>query len=130
MRQFEICNAVIGSYAVDRRGVFFSVWPQPCPLRFTGNVSVACPFVENGYQPFVSITEKCSHWAYQQIIRMGKAVVPLLLHENSKRIPIIGFLLFAKSLVQTRCPSGVAGKLVDMASAWLQWARDNGVFPC
>jgi hypothetical protein len=72
-----------------------------------------------------SSTELVSHPAFQEIVGLGRPVIPLLLrelasrsghwHRALKRIPGIDPV-----------PATDRGNLDKAAEAWLQWGRDNG----
>jgi hypothetical protein len=66
-----------------------------------------------------------SHPAYQEIIRMGLPVVPLLLHdlEINRR-----HWFTALELITGADPVAdeEAGVIPRMVAAWLRWGKDNG----
>lgn len=74
----------------------------------------------------VSSTNQMSmHPAYQQIIGMGEAVIPLLLRELEKKS---GHWFWAlKSITrQDPVPSEHRGKVKEMIKAWLEWGSQRG----
>ena len=72
-----------------------------------------------------SITDIAMHPAYQQIIGMGQAVVPLLLRELDQRPDHWFWALRAITGVDPVLPEH-RGKLSEMAKAWLDWGRQQG----
>jgi len=68
-----------------------------------------------------SIARMTKHPAYQQIIDMGEAVIPLLLAEL-KREPDFWFAALQKLTGVDPVPKEHAGKIKLMAKAWLEWA--------
>jgi len=73
-----------------------------------------------------SPTEKNNHWAYQQIIGIGWPVVPVLLRELEVN-PDHWFYALRKITGANPVPPESRGKLNEMASAWLHWAKNNGI---
>ena len=72
-----------------------------------------------------SSTEMFAHPAYQEIIRMGPAVVPLLLADLEKEPE---HWTWALHVITGANPVAAehAGNLEKMAEAWLKWGRENG----
>jgi hypothetical protein len=72
-----------------------------------------------------SSTELILHPAYQQIIGMGREVVPLLLRELEKKSGRWFWAL--KSITrQDPVPLELRGKTKEMIKIWLDWGRKNG----
>ncbi len=72
-----------------------------------------------------SMDEAESHPAYQEIIRLGPAVVPLLLRDLAENHT--HWFAALEAITGARpVPASVAGKVPQMAAAWLRWAKDNG----
>jgi len=72
-----------------------------------------------------SMEAAASHPAYQEIIRLGPEVVPLLLRDMAENHTH----WFAALKVITGvwpAPASAAGNIPKMAEAWLGWAKDNG----
>jgi hypothetical protein len=65
------------------------------------------------------------HPAYQEIIALGPAVVPLLLRdlEVNRRH---WFAALAAITGADPVPDTDAGKIAKMTEAWLRWGRENG----
>jgi hypothetical protein len=65
------------------------------------------------------------HPAYQEIIRLGPAVVPLLLRDladnHTHWFTALEAITGARLL-----SSAVAGNIPAIAEAWLRWAKDHG----
>ncbi len=72
-----------------------------------------------------SMTEASSHPAYQEIIRLGPEVIPLLLRDleshHSHWFAALQTLTGAKPV-----PVENAGNIPKMVDAWLAWAKDKG----
>ena len=65
--------------------------------------------------------------AYKEIVRMGWAAVPLLLDELAGPEPDLwGPALSAITGAQP-VPQEAAGRLDEIAGAWIRWARDRGI---
>jgi hypothetical protein len=66
-----------------------------------------------------------NHPAYQEIIGMGQAVVPLLLRdlEINRRH---WFTALSAITGADPVPEEDAGRIPQMAEAWLRWGRENG----
>ena len=66
------------------------------------------------------------HPAYQQIIGMGPAVVPLLLRELEREVDHWFWALKAITGADP-VPPASRGKVREMAEAWLRWGREQGL---
>lgn len=74
----------------------------------------------------MSLVMKMSmHPAYQRIIGMGQAVVPLILRDLEKE-PDHWFWALQAITGANPVKSEQRGRLQQMAQAWLQWGRENG----
>ena len=73
-----------------------------------------------------SLTRMIRHPAYQEIIRMGEAVVPLLLAELQQEADF-WFAALQQITGADPVPKASAGKIKEMAKAWLDWGRDKGL---
>lgn len=72
-----------------------------------------------------SIARMIRHPAYQEIVCMGEPVVPLLLAELKKE-PDFWFAALQQITGADPAPKSSAGKIKEMAKAWLDWGRDKG----
>jgi hypothetical protein len=72
-----------------------------------------------------NIGKKALHPAYQEIIGMGKAAVPLLLAELRREPDDWFWALHAITRAQP-VPATSRGNLREMADAWLQWGLAQG----
>ena len=72
-----------------------------------------------------SMSEASSHPAYQEIIRLGPDVIPLLLRDMEENHTHWFAALHAITGAQP-IPKAAAGNIPKMVEAWLRWARDNG----
>lgn len=72
-----------------------------------------------------SSTDLILHPSYQQIIGMGRDVVPLLLRELEQKS---GRWFWALQSITRQNPVPVEsrGKTKEMIKIWLEWGRDNG----
>lgn len=73
-----------------------------------------------------SILRMIRHPAYQEIIGMGEPVVPLLLAEL-QREPDFWFAALQKITGADPVPKASAGKIDEMAKAWIDWGRAKGL---
>ncbi len=65
------------------------------------------------------------HPAYQEIIAMGEKAVPLLLADLEKD-PDHWFIALYRITGASPVPEEHAGKLREMAAAWIAWGRAHG----
>src|SRR5438045_3086531 len=72
-----------------------------------------------------SMAASASHPAYQEIIRLGSAVVPLLLRDLEASHTHWFIALKAITGAQP-VPQSAAGNIPRMVEAWLHWAKDQG----
>jgi hypothetical protein len=66
------------------------------------------------------------HPAYQQIIGLGSATVPLILHEL-EREPGHWFWALRAITGEDPVPARDRGRVNAMAAAWLEWGRERGL---
>ncbi len=75
-----------------------------------------------------SLSDIESHSAYQEIISMGQAVVPLILWELV--IDPDWWFMALDSLVDTPPPlEGDDGDLMRLSAKWVDWGESNGYLP-
>jgi hypothetical protein len=72
-----------------------------------------------------SMDEASRHPAYQEIIRLGPAVVPLLLRNLADNHTHWFAALSAITGAQP-IPRSASGNIPQMVEAWLHWAKDHG----
>jgi hypothetical protein len=72
-----------------------------------------------------SITQIAMHPAYQRIIGMGRAALPLIFQELRREADHWFWALKAIT-GEDPVPASDRGKLPRMAEAWLTWAGDHG----
>ena len=72
-----------------------------------------------------STTAICGHPAFQEIISMGEAVVPLMLRDLAKEPH---FWVWALPTITGADPVPPAdrGNIAKMSEAWARWGRANG----
>ncbi len=65
--------------------------------------------------------------SYQRIIGMGLIAVPLILEELGRQ-PDHWFWALESITDENPVPSEAAGKVKEMAEAWLRWGKQHGYF--
>jgi hypothetical protein len=78
-----------------------------------------------GTKHLSSITDISTHWAYQQIIGLGPAVLPFLFRELA-RTPDHWFWALRAITGQDPVREEDRGRVKRMAIAWLEWASAQG----
>lgn len=71
-----------------------------------------------------SISEICMHPAYQQIIGMGKTVIPYIIQEMVEN-PNHWFWALKSITGVDPVPSDKRGKMEKMTNAWFKWWLEN-----
>jgi len=71
------------------------------------------------------VAEKTSHPAYQKIVDMGTAVIPLLLRELELR-PNHWFAALRAITGANPIQPEQRGRTKQMAESWLKWGKENG----
>jgi hypothetical protein len=72
---------------------------------------------------FSSVTKKVLHPAYQRIIGMGSAALPLILRELSQTS---GHWFWALNAISGEDPVRADDDFDSAVSAWLEWGREKG----
>ena len=72
-----------------------------------------------------STTKLVNHPAFQEIIRLGHAVVPFMLRDLEER-PRLWVWALADITGANPVPASYAGNVARMSEAWLRWAREHG----
>lgn len=72
-----------------------------------------------------STTKLTRHPAYQQIISMGDAAIPLLLKELERK-PAQWFMALKTISGEDPVPPEFRGRTQEMIKAWLEWGRSKG----
>jgi hypothetical protein len=78
---------------------------------------------ETGY--LSSYPEIVGHPAFQEIIRMGEAVVPLMLRDLEGR-PRLWVWALPEITGANPVPPSEGGNIAKMSEAWLRWGRAKG----
>jgi hypothetical protein len=78
---------------------------------------------ETGY--LSSYTEIVKHPAFQEIVRMGKAIVPLMLRDLETR-PRLWVWALPQITGTNPVPASDAGNIAKMSEAWIRWGREHG----
>jgi uncharacterized protein YukE len=73
-----------------------------------------------------NITKKSIHPAYQQIIAMGYAAVPLILRDLQENGPQDWFWALTTITEENPITEEIAGKMGAMTEAWLTWGVKKG----
>jgi hypothetical protein len=66
-----------------------------------------------------------SHPAFQEIISLGEAVVPLMLRDLEKR-PRLWVWALGRITGADPVPVADRGNIAKMSEAWLRWGREHG----
>jgi hypothetical protein len=72
-----------------------------------------------------STTKLVNHRAFQEIIRLGQAVVPFMLQDLEKR-PRLWVWALREITGADPVPVSDRGNIAKMSEAWLRWARAKG----
>jgi type I restriction enzyme M protein len=72
-----------------------------------------------------SVSRMAEHPAYEKIIRMGYAVVPLILQELARE-PDHWFVALNKITGENPVNGDARGKIAEMADAWIRWGENKG----
>ena len=78
---------------------------------------------EVGYSS--SSTELRGHPAFQEIIALGDAVVPLMLRDLAER-PRLWVWALPRITGADPVPAPDRGNIAKMSEAWLRWGREHG----
>ncbi|HEV3082490.1 MAG TPA: hypothetical protein VGY66_22085 [Gemmataceae bacterium] len=81
---------------------------------------------ETGY--LSSYQDIVEHAAFREIIRLGTAVVPLMLRDLQER-PRLWVWALPEITGADPVPPGEGGNIAKMSEAWLRWGRAHG-FQC
>lgn len=74
-----------------------------------------------------SMTDRILHAAYQQIIGLGRAALPLILEELARQPDYWFWALFAIA-GENPVTADEQGDLDKMTAAWLNWGQQRGVW--
>jgi hypothetical protein len=75
---------------------------------------------------FSKVSKHVLHPAYQKIIGMGEAAIPLILEDLSQYGPDDWFWALTAISDENPITNEIAGDMVAMTEAWLQWGRKRG----
>jgi len=73
-----------------------------------------------------STTKLVTHPAYQEILRLGPAVIPLMLRDLEQR-PRLWVWALPDLTGADPVPPSDRGNIAKMSEAWLRWAKANGI---
>ena len=68
----------------------------------------------------------CMHSAYQQIIGLGPAALPLILRELQREVDHWFWALYSITGADP-IPEESRGNMREMAQVWLEWGRERGL---
>jgi len=72
------------------------------------------------------VSKRILHPAYQKIIGMGEPAIPLILKELVENGPDDWFWALTAITDHNPISNDIAGDMVAMTEAWLQWGRNAG----
>ncbi len=72
-----------------------------------------------------SSNELRSHPAFQELIALGEAVVPLMLRDLEER-PRLWVWALPRITGADPVPVAARGNIAQMSKAWLEWGREHG----
>lgn len=67
-----------------------------------------------------------SHPIFQELLALGEPVVPLILAELRREPNVSWFTVLAAISGEDPAPAALAGRVDDMARAWLDWGQHRG----
>ncbi len=73
-----------------------------------------------------NVTKRAIHPAYQQIIGMGDAAVPLILEDLARQGPDDWFWALTAITGDNPITEDIAGNMDAMTEAWLKWGMSRG----
>ena len=74
---------------------------------------------------FSSPSVLCEHPAFQEILSLGKAVVPLMLRDLEER-PRLWVYALPQITGVNPVPEADRGNIRKMSEAWLRWSKESG----
>ena len=66
-----------------------------------------------------------AHWAFQEILSMGDAVVPLMLRDLEREAKLWVWAL-PRITGENPVPPSDGGNITKMSEAWVRWGREKG----
>jgi|SRR6516164_1851971 hypothetical protein len=75
--------------------------------------------------PYSDPAKIINHSAFQEIIRMGEAVVPLMLRDIEEK-PRLWVWALPRITGENPVPPEHAGYIREMGQDWLRWGREKG----
>jgi hypothetical protein len=84
---------------------------------------------KNDTRPLSSPTAMERHPAYQEIIGIGQAAVPLLLRDLQREPDFWFSALHALTGADPMLPEH-QGKVIAIAADWIQWGKEHGYLSC
>ncbi|MBI2985266.1 MAG: hypothetical protein HYY45_00720 [Deltaproteobacteria bacterium] len=117
----EESNVIVFRWFETTNHSLFPVSRETPAQKFRGLVDTW----RNETQASSSVTEMAMHPAYQQIIGMGPAAIPLILRELENKPDHWFWALKAITGIDPVKPSE-RGKIRKMVEAWLRWGKEEG----
>ncbi len=133
----------IGEQRTDDSSILITEDPRLMPGKISGYLSLSLPeeepplsALEERFEELAarwlcetryssSMDDLISHPAYQQIIKMGESVIPLLLHDlgNHRRFwgPALASITGENPVAEEH-----AGRVKESADDWRKWAKAHG----
>jgi chemotaxis regulatin CheY-phosphate phosphatase CheZ len=76
-----------------------------------------------------NVNKKCTHIAYQKIIGMGRAAVPLIINDLEQNGPNDWFWALHVITDANPITEEIAGNMQAMTEAWITWWRNPNSLP-
>ncbi len=67
-----------------------------------------------------------THPVYSELVALGEPIVPMILEELKREADVSWFCVLSAITGENPIPASVAGRVDEMACAWLDWGRERG----
>jgi hypothetical protein len=71
-----------------------------------------------------------THPVYRELVALGELIVRLILEELEREPNLSWFCVLSAITGENPAPASVAGRVDEMARAWLDWGRQRGYARC
>ena len=115
----EVITAARHLTPAEQREVLAQLWPEANEEVFQ---ALAAQWRKET-RHLSSVSQMAMHPAYQRIIGMGEAVVPLILKEMRQRG---GHWLWALHAITGEDPAPPDANFHEAVKSWLQWGQEKG----
>jgi hypothetical protein len=115
----EVIDAARHLTPAERREVLARLWPEANDELFQ---ALAAQWREET-RHLSSVSQMALHPAYQRIIGMGEAAVPLILNDLQQHG---GHWLWALHAITGEDPAPPEANFREAVQSWLQWGREKG----